>query len=276
MGTKDTFEEDLEEYDEDEASSNEETEEEGKKDSMVANKGKEVVAKRNAKGKAVAKEETETPNWYGPNNAYSHTSYDLENGRLFKNYSAQGFIVEEETFRTIGVQKIIEDREWMHTVSDIKGFIRCVIHEFYANLSENINVAESLEFEKVYVCGRVYEFSTKVICEYLKILMYSFNEFDKTYNMDGVMSELLRTKSTWPKNNSLRAIEITFKYFGLHKIVINNWSLTTHYTTLSKDMCTLVFDIGSVCKLIWGNHSFLTLLILRLEGRRIKTCRFRH
>ena len=53
------------------------------------------------------------------------------------------------------------------------------MHEFYANLSENVDVVESLEFEKAYVCGHVYEFSPKAICKYLKIPMYSFNEFDK-------------------------------------------------------------------------------------------------
>ena len=153
--------------------------------------------------------------------------------------------INMETFRTIGVQKIIEDREWNHIVSNVKGFIPSVGHDFYDNLSKNVDVADSLEFKKVYVRGHIYEFSPKAICEFLKISTYSFNEFDKTYNMDGVSSELLETKSTWPKNNSLRETEITLKYFGLHKIAMNNWSPTTHYTTLSKDMATLVFDIES-------------------------------
>ena len=63
--------------------------------------------------------------------------------------------------------------------------------------------------------------------------------------MDVVASELLGTKSTWPKNSALKASEITLKYFGLHKISMCNWNPTTHYTTLSKDMATIVFDIGS-------------------------------
>ena len=36
-----------------------------KKDSTIASKEKEVAAKPKTKGKAVATEETETPNWYG-------------------------------------------------------------------------------------------------------------------------------------------------------------------------------------------------------------------
>ena len=67
-----------------------------------------------------------------------------------------------ETFRTIGVQKIIEDRKWIHTVFYVKGLIPSVVHEFYANLFENVNVAESLEFDKVHARGHVYEFSPKV------------------------------------------------------------------------------------------------------------------
>ena len=170
----------------------------------------------------------------------------MENERLFKNYSTCGFIVKRninmETFRTIGVQKFIEDKKWIHTVFYVKGLIPSVVHEFYANLFENVDVANSLEFEKVYVYGYVYEFSPKAICEYLKIPMYSFDEFNKTYIMDVNASELLGTKSICPKNNSLRASEITIKYSGLHKIDMNNWSPTTHYTTLSRDMATLVFD----------------------------------
>ena len=115
-----------------------------------------------------------------------------------------------------------------------------MLHEFYANLSKTVDMAKSLEFEKMYVCGHVYEFSPKTICEYLKIPMYSFNEFNKTYIMDVVASELCGTKSTQPKNNFLRASELTLKYSGLRIIAINNWSSTTHYSALSKDMATLV------------------------------------
>ena len=94
MGIKDTFEKDLEEYDEEKASSNEEIEEKGNKDITVASKEKEVASKCKAKGKSIAIEETKTPNRCGLDNAYSHTFYDMENERLFKNYSARGFIVE--------------------------------------------------------------------------------------------------------------------------------------------------------------------------------------
>ena len=98
LGIKDTFGEEPEEFDEDKAKSNEEIEvEEGKMDSTIATKEKEVSTRADfatrlkAKGKAIA---IESPNCYGPKNAYSHTFYDMKNERLFKKYSARGFIVE--------------------------------------------------------------------------------------------------------------------------------------------------------------------------------------
>ena len=60
-------------------------------------------------------------------------------------------------------KKSQEDREWIHTISDVKTFILGVVHEFYANLSEIVDVLDSLEFEKVYVRGHVYEFLPKAI-----------------------------------------------------------------------------------------------------------------
>ena len=107
-------------------------------------------------------------------------------------------------------------------MSKIKGFIPRVVHEFYANLSENIDVPECLEFEKVFVRGHLCEFSPKEISDLLKIPMYGFDELNKTYIIDVVALERLRTKSTWHKTNSLRASEITLKYSGLHKIAMSN------------------------------------------------------
>ena len=136
-------------------------------------------------------------------------------------------------------------------MSDVKGFIPSVVHEFYVNLFENVVMPNFFEFEKVYV---------RDYC--LKIPIYSFNEFNKMYLMDVFALELLGTKSTWPKNDSLRTSKITLKYYSLHKIAMNNWNLTTYYTTLSRDTATLVFDIGSHVQVNLGHLISLILLIL--------------
>ena len=85
--------------------------------------------------------------------------------------------------------------------------------------------------------------------------------------MKSVVSVLLGIKSTWPKNNSLRAAEITLKYSSLHKIAINNWGLITHCTTISKDIDILVFNIGSRVQVNLGQLIFCNIIDFK-SGRK--------
>ena len=89
------------------------------------------------KGKAVA-----LPPRYSFKIAYSHYFLDFENERLFEKYITCGFIFERpiklESFRALGIQKLIEDKGWESTVSNIPRFVPKVVHEFYVNLNDNI------------------------------------------------------------------------------------------------------------------------------------------
>ena len=46
-----------------------------------------------------------------------------------------------DSFRVVGVHKLVEGRGWKSTITNIPRFItKVVVHEFYTNLSENIVV----------------------------------------------------------------------------------------------------------------------------------------
>ena len=94
----------------------------------------------------------------------------------------------------MGIQKLIEDRGWESTISNIPRFIAKVVHEFYANLSDYIVVQGEPQFEKVFVRGHVYEFSSRAICEYLNIPIPENFTFEKEYVIDDVATELLGYK----------------------------------------------------------------------------------
>ena len=141
-------------------------------------------------------------------------------------------------------------------MSNIPRFVTKVIHEFYANLSDKILIVGDDEFEKVFVQGHVYEFSPRVISEYLNITIPENFNYERDYALDDVASELLGHKTTWPRTNVLRVANLTLKYIGLHKIVLSNWYPTKHVTTLSCDFTTLLFDIGTgtpmhLCRVIF-------------------------
>ena len=191
---------------------------------------------------------------------------------FLRNTSPREFIVERpmklESFGAVGVEKIVCERGWESTVSNIPKFVTKVVHEFYANLSDNILVEGEDEFEKVFVRGHVYEFSPRVISEYLNITIPENFNYERDYVLDDFGSELLGHKTTWPRTNVLRVADLTLKYNGLHKTALSNWYPTKHVTTLSRDFVTRLFDIGTGASIHLGKIIF-DLIVLHQCGNNI-------
>ena len=139
-----------------------------------------------------------SPPRYSSETAYSNYFFEFENERLFEKYITRGFILERpirlDSFRALGVQKLIENRSWESAISNIPRFITKVVHESYANLSDNIVVQGKAQFEKVFVKGHVYKFSPRVISEYFNIPIPGNFNFEKEYVLDDVATELLGYK----------------------------------------------------------------------------------
>ena len=66
-----------------------------------------------------------------------------------------------------GVYKMLSDRKLLGTVTMAKQFNKYIVLEFYANLKSNIFVAQSPNFHKVTVISYVFDFSPKLISNYL-------------------------------------------------------------------------------------------------------------
>ena len=96
------------------------------------------------------------------------------------------------------------------------------MHEYYANLSDNIAVPGEPQFKKVYVRDHIYNFSPRAICDYLYIPVLDDFVFKKDYALDDVAIELLGYKCGCPKSNVLKVVDLTLKYNGLHKIALSN------------------------------------------------------
>ena len=150
------------------------------------------------------------------------------------------------SFKTLGVSKIIVDIGWRQTVCDVKENVPRIIREFYANLSEDVDSEGKLEFQKVFVRGHAYE----------------FDNFEKDCDMDVTASELLSMNGKWPGKKTLKVSDLTLKYVGLHKVVMTNWWPTSHYPTILEDFACFLFDIGT---------RFLKLfLVMEMEGKKGK------
>ena len=218
-------------------------------------------------GKAVA-----SPLRYSLNKSYFHYFIYVENESLFEKYITQGFFLERpmklESFRSVGVERIVCERGWEFTISNIPRFVTKVIHEYYANLSDNIVVEREDVYEKVFVKGHVHDFSPRVISEYLNISIPKNFNLERDYALDDVTTELLGHKTNWSRTNVLRLANLTLKYNGIHKIARSNWYHTRHVTTLSCDFATLLFDIGTGAPVHLGQIIF-DLIVLHHCGANI-------
>ena len=74
----------------------------------------------------------------------------------------------------------------------------------------------------MFLRGHVYEFSPRVVSEYLNISIREDFVFEKDYVVDDVPFELLGYKATWLRTNVLRVAYLTLKYNYLHKIAVSN------------------------------------------------------
>ena len=66
-----------------------------------------------------------------------------------------------------GVYKLLSDRKLLGTVTMAKQFNKEIVMEFYANLMSNIFVAKSPNFHKVTIRSFIFDFSPKLISDYL-------------------------------------------------------------------------------------------------------------
>ena len=125
--------------------------------------------------------------------------HDLDTREFISNRN-----INLESFRTLSVSKIIVYIGWRQTVCDIKEYVPRIVKQFYANLSKDVDSEVKPEFQKVFVRCHVYDFSTKIICDYFKIPLYDFDDFEKYYDIDVIAFELLGMDSKWPRKKTLK------------------------------------------------------------------------
>ena len=109
-----------------------------------------------------------------------------------------------------GVYKMLSDRKLLGTVTMAKQFNRYIVLEFYANLKSNIFVAQSPNFHKVIVRSYVFNFSPKLISDYLNckiVKSHKKKELDFVLDMNKVILELTENSiAVWPDKNKVLSL----------------------------------------------------------------------
>ena len=97
----------------------------------------------------------------------------------------RGFIEERninrKSFQPSGILKILQDHKWFSIIIGLKGYVSCIVHEFYANIQEGFTKKDSFFYYKVYVRGHIYDFSPKILVSFLRfhlMILMNIQKFD--------------------------------------------------------------------------------------------------
>ncbi|XP_062114085.1 uncharacterized protein LOC133825111 [Humulus lupulus] len=239
---------------ESEAESNEREQEEIVPSEQEAESDSEPIASplsSKAKEKRPISDPTPSPKRSGVNfKPYYSTFCYNDNARDMVLYAQRKFIIERNYIlsdhRPYGVLTMLQDRKWTGSLVKFTGFVDRIVKEFYANLTNEIIEPKSPLYYKVFVRGHWFSFSPQDIAHALHLPLDVEEDDDlATLDRDTIITELVGQKMVWPSNTVISVSNLTYTYAVLHKFATTNWKLTSHTATISFDMASFLYKVGT-------------------------------
>ncbi|XP_062087357.1 uncharacterized protein LOC133794141 [Humulus lupulus] len=204
-----------------------------------------------AKGKKPIYGSTPSPKRSGVNfKPYSSIFCYNDNARDMVLYAQRKFIIERNyvlsDHRPFGVLTMLQDRQWTGSLVKFSGFVDRIVKEFYANLTNEIIEPSSPLYNKVFVRGHWFSFSPQDIALALHLPLAFEDDVDgASLDKDMVITELVGQKMVWPSNTVISVSNLTYTYAVLHKFATTNWKPTSHTATISFDMASFLYKVGT-------------------------------
>ncbi|XP_062113497.1 uncharacterized protein LOC133824584 [Humulus lupulus] len=204
-----------------------------------------------AKGKRPISDSTPSPKRSGVNfKPYSSTFCYNDNARDMVLYAQRKFIIERNyvlsDHRPYGVLTMLQDRKWTGSLVKFTGFVDRIVKEFYAYLTNEIIEPKSPLYCKVFVRGHWFSFSPQDIAHALHLPLDVEDDDDlATLDKDMVITELVGQKMVWPSNTVISVSNLTYTYVVLHKFATTNWKPTSYTATISFDMASFLYKVGT-------------------------------
>ncbi|XP_062103742.1 uncharacterized protein LOC133814847 [Humulus lupulus] len=210
-----------------------------------------------AKGKKPISGSTPSPKHSGVNfKPYSSIFFYNDNARDMVLYAQRKFIIERNyvlsDHRPFGVLTMLQDRQWTGSLVKYSGFVDRIVKELYANLTNEIIEPSSPLYNKVFVRGHWFSFSPQDIALALHLPLDVEDDVDgASLDKDMVITELVGQKMVWPSNTVISVSNLTYTYAVLHKFATTNWKPTSHTATISFDMASFLYKVGTGLGIIW-------------------------
>ncbi|XP_057426338.1 uncharacterized protein LOC130719746 [Lotus japonicus] len=153
------------------------------------------------------------------------------------------------------VMALIEKAGLIKTVLQVGRCFERLVKEFVVNLSVEVGLPESDEYRKVYVREKCVKFSPDVINKALGRSATAVT--DEEPSLDVVAKELTAGQvQKWPKKKLLSTCNLSVKYAILNRIGAVNWVPTQHTSAISATLARLIYKIGTMVPVDFGNFVF--------------------
>ncbi|XP_057803114.1 uncharacterized protein LOC131018407 [Salvia miltiorrhiza] len=189
----------------------------------------------------------------------AHMFRSVIHQKLWKSFNAKTLIpdgaLNMKNLLGTGIMDILVKNELANTVRETRPYVHKIVIEFYCNLSEEMFDDCSPNKFKAFVRGPFFTFSPATIDEFVG--RQSVVHPDEPIGEHILAQELTLGKlSHWPSKVNLPNSDLSQKYSILHKIAVRNWLPTSHKSTVSPDVATVLYKIGRNIPFNFGNMIF--------------------
>ncbi|XP_057802108.1 uncharacterized protein LOC131017365 [Salvia miltiorrhiza] len=192
--------------------------------------------------------------------SYSTRFYTREAKNALKVLAARKFHndrrADEDFFSKYKLDILLQDRGMWGTVVNVFPYDAEIVREFYVNLMTEAFDPKSVKFGKVFVRGKVFDFSPTAINK--ACYTANTNTDDVEVNDDEMTRELTGGKlKAW--TSKFAASTLSWKYSVLHKIAVYNWLPSKNTTALTKEQAEFIFKVGKPLAFNFGEQVFANI-----------------
>ncbi|XP_057775099.1 uncharacterized protein LOC130994082 [Salvia miltiorrhiza] len=192
--------------------------------------------------------------------SYSTRFYTREAKNALKVLAARKFHndrrADEDFFSKYRLDILLQDRGMWGTVVNVFPYDADIVREFYVNLMTEAFDPKSVKFGKVFVRGKVFDFSPTAINK--ACFTTNTNTADVEVNDDEMTRELTGGKlKAW--TSKFAASTLSWKYSVLHKIAVYNWLPSKNTTALTKEQAEFIFKVGKPLAFNFGEQVFANI-----------------
>ncbi|XP_057800308.1 uncharacterized protein LOC131015849 [Salvia miltiorrhiza] len=162
----------------------------------------------------------------------------------------------EDFFSKYKLDILLQDRGMWGTVVNVFAYDAQIVMEFYVNLMTEAFDPKSVKYGKVFVRGKVFNFSLFAINK--ACYTANPNTDDVEVDDDEMTRELTGGKlKAW--TSKFAASTLSWKYSVLHKIAVYNWLPSKNTTALTKEQVEFIFKVGKPLAFNFGEQVFVNI-----------------